>query len=320
MRAIVQDRYGSADVLELGELAVPAPVAGEVRVRVRAASVNAADWHIMRGDPYVARFAAPAVFGATGPKRKVRGRDFAGVVDAVGAGVTRLRPGDQVYGYAGEGEGTFAEFVCVPEDLVDVKPANLTFEQAAAVPLAAGTALVGLRDVARLRPGQSILINGASGGVGTFAVQLAVAFGATVTGVCSTRNVDLVRSLGAAEVVDYRERDFARAGREYDVILDLVGNRSLTDLRRTLTPDGTLVLAGGGVSDGGSLIGPMALIIRGWMVSRFVRHRLEQFTLKPGRDHLVTLRELAEAGKFVPVVDRTFPLGEAAAAVRYVEV
>lgn len=313
MKAIVQDRYGPSDVLRLGEVDPPVAAAGEVLVRVHAASVNARDWHVMRGDPYVARMA----FGLSAPKVRVRGTDFAGRVEAVGAGVTRFRAGDEVYG---EIDAAFAEYVRVPAaGAVEIKPANLTFEQAAAMPLAANTALMGLRDAAQVRAGQRVLINGASGGVGTFAVQIAKAFGAEVTGVCSTRNVELVRSLGADRVVDYTREDFTRDGTQYDVVFDLVGNRSLADCRRALTPTGTLVLAGGGVSEGGSVLGPIRLIVRGQLVSRFVRHRVLTLTAVPGRENLATLRELAESGAVTPVIDRTFPLSEAAEAVRYLE-
>lgn len=315
MKAIVQDRYGPADVLRLGDVEPPVAAAGEVLVRVHAASVNARDWHVMRGDPYLARLA----FGLSAPKVRVRGTDFAGVVEAVGAGVTRFRPGDEVFG---ESDAAFAEYVRVSETgALEAKPANLTLEQAAALPLAANTALMGLRDAAGLRAGQHVLINGASGGVGTFAVQLAKAFGARVTAVCSTRNLDLVRSLGADRVIDYTKEDFARAGEaRYDVVFDLVGNRSLADCRRVLAPGGTVVLSGGGVFEGGSLFGPMGLLTRGRLVSRFVRHRVLVLTAVPSRENLATLRELAESGALTPVIDRTFPFGEAVQAVRYLEV
>jgi NADPH:quinone reductase-like Zn-dependent oxidoreductase len=225
-----------------------------------------------------------------------------------------------VFGDLGDANGAFAEYVCVPDDVVEPKPANLSFEQAAAVPLAGNTALMGLRDVGRVQPGQQVLVNGASGGVGTFAVQIAKSFGADVTGVCSTRNVDLVRSIGADHVIDYTREDFTRNGQRYDVVFDLVGNRSLTELRRALTPAGTLVLSGGGVSSGVSLVGPMGLFIRGELTSRFVRHRLLRLTVIASRDNLAALRELAESGKVAPVIDRTFPLSEVPEAIRYVEV
>lgn len=312
MKAVVQDRYGSSDVLEFKEVDDPVPSDREVLVRVHAAAVNAYDWHFMRGDPYLARLS----IGLGKPKVATRGRDFAGTVEAVGPNVRRLRPGDEVFG---EADGTFAEYVLAPEDLVGPKPANLTFEQAAAVPLAGNTALMGLRDAGRLQAGQRVLINGASGGVGTFAVQLAKAFGAEVTGVCSTRNVELVRSLGADSVVDYTQLDFTRSRQRYDVVFDLVGNRSLAECRRVLTPGGTLVLSGGGVSSGGSVIGPMGLMLRAQVLSRFVRYRLVVLTERLTPENLATLRELAESGKVTPAIDRTYPLSEAAEAIRYLE-
>jgi NADPH:quinone reductase-like Zn-dependent oxidoreductase len=313
MKAIVQDRYGPPDVLELRDVAKPAPGDNEVLVRVHAAAVNALDWHYMRGDPYVAR---PSM-GLLRPKVKIRGRDFAGRVEAVGEGVDRFRPGDEVFG---EADGAFAEYVSAPARAVDPKPANLTFEQAAAIPVAGNTALMGLRDVAQVRPGQRVLINGASGGVGTFAVQIAKSLGAEVTGVCSARNADLVRSIGADHVIDYASEDFSRNGQRYDVVFDLVGNRSLTDCRRALTPEGSLVLSGGGVSEGGSLVGPMALFVKGMLLSRFVPHRLLQFTEKPSSENLAALRELVESGAVAPVVDRTYQLSEVPEAIRYLEV
>ncbi|NUK35360.1 NAD(P)-dependent alcohol dehydrogenase [Streptomyces lunaelactis] len=313
MKAIVQDRYGSPDVLELREVDKPVVADHEVLVRVRTAAVNARDWHLMRGDPYLARL----VLGFGRPKTKIRGTDFAGQVEAVGKDVNRFRPGDEVFG---EADGAFAEYVCAPDDVVEPKPANLTFEQAAALPLAGNTALMGLRDLGRVQPGQTVLVNGASGGVGTFAVQIAKAFGAEVTGVCSTRNVDLVRSVGADHVVDYTREDFTRNGRRYDVVLDLVGNRSLAECRRALTPAGTLVLSGGGVSEGGSLVGPIGLILRGQALSRFVSQRLLVLTATPNKENLAALRELAESGKVTPVIDRTYPLREVPEAIRYLEV
>jgi len=312
MKAIVQDRYGSSDMLRLREVDTPVPAAAEVLVRVHAAAVNALDWHFMRGDPYLARL----TMGFGGPKVKIRGRDFAGRVEAVGPGVERFSPGDEVYG---EADGAFAEYVCVRHDMVEPKPANLTFEQAAAVPLAGNTALMGVRDLGRARPGQRILVNGASGGVGTFAVQIAKSFGAHVTGVCSTKNVDLVRSVGADHVIDYTRADFTRDEQRYDVVFDLVGNRSLTECRRALTTQGTLILSGGGVSEGGSVLGPMGLMMRGKALSRFVRHRLLLLMAKPSGENLATLRDLAEAGKVTPVIDRTYPLSKAPEAIRYLE-
>jgi NADPH:quinone reductase-like Zn-dependent oxidoreductase len=319
MKAIVQQRYGSPDVLALRDVAQPEPAPGEVLVRVHAAAVNARDWHIMRGDPYVARLMTPAVFGRRGPRRPVRGSDIAGRVEAVGRDVTRFRPGDDVYGDLGEADGAFAEYACAPEDAVMSKPANLSFAQAAAMPLAGNTALMGIHGAAGVRAGHRVLVNGASGGVGTFAVQLAKAYGAEVTAVCRTRNVDLVRSLGADHVVDYTREDFTRSGQRYDMVFDLVGNRSLADCRRALTPTGTLVLSGGGVSGGARVVGPVGLILRGAALSRFVRHRILVLQAKRSRENLATLRKLAETGTVVPTIDRTYCLSEVPDAIRYVE-
>lgn len=312
MKAWVQDRYGSTDVLEFAEVERPVPGDREVLVRVHAAAVNAADWHLMRGDPYVARL----VLGLRRPKERIRGRDFAGRVEAVGAGVTDLRPGDEVFG---EAPGAFAEYVCAPEAATERKPAGLTFEQAAAIPLAGNTALMGLRDLGNVKAGGKVLVNGASGGVGTFAVQLAKAFGAEVTGVCSARNAQQVLGLGADRVIDYTRDDFTTGRDRYDLVFDLVGNRSLTELRRVLSPTGALVLSGGGVFEGGSVFGPMGLILKGQLLSRFSGRRIHVLTAEPRRENLATLRELAENGGVTPVVERTYPLAEAARALRYVE-
>ncbi|MER7005354.1 NAD(P)-dependent alcohol dehydrogenase [Dactylosporangium sp. NPDC000555] len=323
MKAIVQQRYGSSETLRLLDVDPPAPAEGEVLVRVRAAAVNARDWHIMRGDPYLARLMMPSMFGRHAPRRQIRGSDFAGVVEAVGAGVTRFAPGDEVYGDLREDDGAFAELVRVPVGFVGHKPAGLTFEQAAAVPLAGTTALVALRDYGRVRAGQHVLINGASGGVGTFAVQLAKAFGATVTGVCSTRNAELIAELGADHVVDYTREDFTRTGERYDVMLDLVGNRTLGECQRVLAGDGTLVLAGGGMSGGGrpSLFGPMALITRATLAARLGNRRIRPLpNVPPSAEVLATLREYLEAGQITPAVDRTYPLHRAAEAMRYLEI
>ncbi|MGI5239605.1 NAD(P)-dependent alcohol dehydrogenase [Dactylosporangium sp. CA-139066] len=322
MKAIVQERYGSAETLRLREVEPPVAGDGEVLVRVRAAAVNARDWHIMRGDPYFARMAMPSNFGRTGPRRTVRGSDLAGVVEAVGPGVTGYEPGDEVYADQREDDGAFAQYARVPVARLGRKPAGLTFEQAAAVPLAGTTALAAVRDAGRVRPGEHILVNGASGGVGTFAVQLAKAFGATVTGVCSTRNAELVAHLGADHVVDYTREDFARAGRRYDVVLDLVGNRTLADYRAVLADDGRLVLAGGGVSGGGrpTVFGPMALLIRASLAARRDKRIVSLNNVPPSAQSLATLREYLESGEVTPAVDRTFPLERAADAVRYLEI
>ncbi|NAS24290.1 zinc-binding dehydrogenase [Herbidospora sp. NEAU-GS84] len=305
MKAIVQDRYGPPDILECRDVPMPTPGPGEVLVKVMAASLNARDWHVLRGDPYLARLS----FGLRAPKQPVLGTDFAGVVVS-GEG---FEPGEEVYGEFG---GAFAEYVAVPARLVDRKPASLTFEQAAAMPLAATTALQGLAGVEK---GQSVLVNGASGGVGTFAVQIAKARGARVTAVCSTRNAGLVASLGADRVVDYRKEDFAATGDRHDVVFDLVGNRSLRDLRRALVPGGTLVVSGGGVFSGGSLFGPLGLIIRARLAAPFVKDRIVVLEAAPSRAALAALRELADAGLVVPAVDRTYELADTVEAIRYME-
>ena len=320
MRAIVQSRYGGPEVLTLAEFDRPVPTADEVLVRVHAAAVNASDWHVLRGDPYIARLMAPAVFGRRGPKRPVRGRDFAGEVEAVGSAVEGLRVGDEVFGDLGLAEGAFAEYAAVPASRVARKPKNLTFEQAAAVPLSASTALLGLRDLAKVHAGQSVLINGASGGVGTFAVQMAKALGAEVTGVCSPRNAAQLQALGADHVIDYTRDDFTRAGMRYDVLFDLVGNRRLRDLRRVVKRGGTILLSGGGSSKGGSVFGPIGRLIAAQASARFVPQRLVPMTGEPAiAEHLAVLRELIEAGRVLPAIDRTYPLEQAPDAIRYLE-
>jgi NADPH:quinone reductase-like Zn-dependent oxidoreductase len=316
MKAIVQDTYGSPDVLEFREVDTPVAKENEVLVQVCAAAVNAYDWHFMHGDPYLARL----MMGLRAPRTKIRGRDFAGRVVAVGKNVTRFTVGDEVFGDLGELNGAFAEYVSAPQNQVERKPANLTFEQAAAVPLAGNTALMGLRDVAKVRSGQRVLVNGASGGCGTFAVQIAKAFGAQVTAVCSTRNVEAAVDLGADHVIDYTQQDFTRIGQRYDVVFDLAGNHTLTGFRRALTPDGVLVLSGGGVYAGGSLVGPMGLLIRSSLLAPVIRQRLGRLTEVPSSENLATLRELIESGKVTPVIDRTYPLSEVPEAIRYLAV
>ncbi|HYO42656.1 MAG TPA: NAD(P)-dependent alcohol dehydrogenase [Candidatus Limnocylindrales bacterium] len=308
MKAITQRTYGSPAVLALTDIDRPSVKDDEVLIRVRAAAVSMADWYLTQGEPYVARLA----FGLRRPRHAVRGRDVAGQVEAVGANVADLRPGDAVY--AEVDTGSFAEFVAVPAALVAPMPVNLTFEQAAAVPWAGGAALQGLRDAGNVQPGQTVLVNGASGGVGTFAVQIARALGAEVTGVCSTRSVDLVRSLGAAHVVDYTREDFTRSGQRYDVIFDLVANRSLADFRRALTPTGTLVVASG---NGGRWFGPLGRMARALLFSPFVGQRLRPFAAKQSKADLGVLRQLIESGQVTPAIDRTFPLSEAPEALRY---
>jgi NADPH:quinone reductase-like Zn-dependent oxidoreductase len=310
VKAIVQDRYGSPDVLELRDIDVPEVKDHDVLIRVRAASVNAADWHFMRGLPYVARLS----LGLIKPKTRVRGRDAAGYIEAVGKSVTRFRPGDEVY--AEVDTGSFAEFTCAPEDVVGLKPANLTFEEAAAVPLAANTALQGLRDRGRVQAGQKVLIYGASGGVGTFAVQIAKAFGADVTGVCRTKKMDMVHSIGADHVIDYTQEDFTQKGQRYDLFFDLVGNRSLSDCRRVLSPEGTLVLSGG---EGGRWIGAVGHLIGSLARGVFMKQKVQPFLAKKSGEDLAVLKELIEAGKIRPVMDRAYPLSEVPGAIRYLE-
>jgi NADPH:quinone reductase-like Zn-dependent oxidoreductase len=317
MRTFRLRSYGSPDVLEPTVVARPVPAAGEVLVRVRGTSVNPYDWHGMRGEPYVARV-IPGVLGLRRPKLSILGCDMAGQVEAVGRGVTRVRPGDDVFALLLRGGG-FGEYVSAHEDLLAPKPANLTYEQAAAVPMAAITALVGLRDCGRLRSGQRVLVNGASGGIGTFAVQLARAFGAHVTGVCSTPNLDLVRSLGAAEVIDYTTTNFTRTGHRYDVVLDNAGGHSAVALRRALTPDGTLVVVGG---PAGRWLQPAGHMFSILAMSPLVSRRIVMAdTGRPAtlKQNLVTLTGLIEDGAVTPVIDRRYPFEEIPAAVRYQE-
>jgi NADPH:quinone reductase-like Zn-dependent oxidoreductase len=308
MKAIVHDRFGPPDVLQLREVAEPRVGEGEVLVRVRAASVNPADWYAMMGVPYVARPQA----GLRRPRSGRVGLDVAGVVAAVGGVVGRFQPGDEVFG---AGTGTLAELAAVPEAGLVHKPANLSFEQAAAVPVAGLTALQGLRDRGRVRPGQQVLVNGASGGVGTFAVQLAKSFGAEVTGVCSTRNLDQARSLGADRVVDYTREDFTRGDRRYDLLLDVAGSRSWPECRRVLTPQATFVLVG--APKGSRLLGPLGHILQIRLASLRASQKVTFFISKAKTEDLVTLQELLEAGTVTPVVERTYALPEAVDALRH---
>jgi NADPH:quinone reductase-like Zn-dependent oxidoreductase len=310
MKAIIHETYGSPDVLELRDVERPVASDGQVLVRVRAASANPLDWHFLRGEPFVMR----AQFGLRLPKRTNVGNDVAGVVETVGKNVSRFKPGDEVFG---DVNGSFAEYVAAPEELLESKPANLTFEQAAAVPVAALTALQGLRDRGGIRAGRRVLIIGASGGVGTFAVQIAKTFDAHVTGVCSTRNVDMVRSLGADDVVDYTKEDFTKRGGTYDVIFQLAGAASPLACRRALRPKGTLLLSSGESS--GRWIGPITRILAALVESPFVGQRLVPFIAKRSADDLRVVKGLIESGKVTPVIDRTYPLSEAADAIRYVE-
>jgi NADPH:quinone reductase-like Zn-dependent oxidoreductase len=311
MKAITYHRYGAPDVLEFQEVDAPVVKDDDVLIRVRAAAANPRDWHFMRGLPYVIR----PQFGLRRPRNRLLGSDVAGQVEAVGANVTRFRPGDEVY--ADVVTGGFAEYACAPEGVVAPKPANLTFEQAAAVPLAALTALQGLRDRGRTQPGQKVLIIGAGGGVGTFAVQIAKWLGAEVTGVCSTGKVDLVRSLGSDHVIDYTREDFVQRGRRYDLVLQLAGTRSPSDCRRALTPTGTLLLSSGESS--GRWVGPIGRIVKAVVLSPFVRQRLVPFEAKRSVEDLRLMTELIEAGTVTPVIDRTFSLGDVPAAMRHLE-
>ena len=311
MRAIVQDRFGPPEVLQLADTGLPEVGADDVLVRVHAAALNPADWHILRGDPLVARLMG---VGLTKPKARVAGIDAAGVVDAVGANVRGLRNGEEVLGFC---RGAFAEYACAAADMVVPKPASLTFEQAAAVPVAATTALRGIRDVGQVKAGQRVLVNGAGGGVGTYAVQIAAALGAEVTGVCSTRNVELVRSIGAAHVVDYTREDFTGGRSQYDVILDNVSNLPLTRLRRALAPKGILVLNGGGSP--GHVFGPVAGILRAVVANAFVSQRLRPLPSRQNQAELLAVTGLIEGGKLMPVVDRIYPLADTVEGLRTVE-
>jgi len=311
MKAIVQDEYGTAEVLELREIDKPQPADDEVLIRVRAAGVDPGVWHLMTGLPYLVRLMG---FGLRKPKTGVRGTDVAGVVEAAGKNVSPFKEGDQVYGTC---DGSFAEYACAKAERLAPKPSNLTFEQAAAVPVSGMTALHGLRDAGKLQPEQKVLIIGAAGGVGTHAVQLAKAFGAVVTGVCSTSKADLVRTIGAEEVIDYTREDFTEGTRQFDLILDTAGRRPLSHLRRVLTPQGTLVIVGG--EGGDRWLGGFQRQIFAPVRSRFTEQKLLGLISKESQQDLLTLKSLIEAGKLTPVIDRTFPLKEAPEAIRYLE-
>jgi NADPH:quinone reductase-like Zn-dependent oxidoreductase len=311
MKSIVQDRYGPApeDVLRLAEIDKPTIRHDEVLVRVHAASVDRGTWHVMAGLPYPIRIAG---FGLRRPKSANPGRSLAGTVEAVGTAVTGFKPGDEVFGISG---GSFAEYARVRTGKLAPKPANLSFGQAAAVPISGSTALQAVRDHGRVQAGQKVLIVGASGGVGTFAVQIAKAYGADVTGVCSTAKVDAVRAVGADHVIDYTREDFADGQHRYDVVLDIGGNRRLSHLRRALTPRGRLVIVGGETD--GRWLGGVDRQLRAHLLSPFVGQKLGTFVASENAEDLMTLRELIESGKITPAVDRTYPLSEVAAAIRY---
>ncbi len=311
MKAIVYHKYGPPDVLELKEVEKPAPKDNEILVKVQAASVGAWDWHTMRADPFIVRLMGG---GFLKPKNKILGSEVAGRVEAVGKNTKQFQPGDEVFGDISEcGLGGFAEYVCAREDALVLKPASTTFEEAATVPIAAGTALRGLRDKGRIQPGQKVLINGASGGVGTFAVQIAKSFGAEVTAVCSTRHLDLVRSIGADQVIDYTGEDFTKNGQRYDLIFAVNGYHPISDYKRALSPKGIYVAAGGSMAQVFQ-----ALLLGPW-ISMTGGKKMGALMPKPNPKDLVFMKELLEAGKVVPVIDRRYPLSEVAEAIRYLE-
>jgi NADPH:quinone reductase-like Zn-dependent oxidoreductase len=314
MKAIVYHDFGSPDVLRLEEIPKPVPNDDQVLVKVRAVAINPLDWHFMEGSPYIARLLG---FGLLKPKEGRLGVDYAGTVEAVGKNVTRFKPGDDVFGGR---DGALAEYVCALADKgMVLKPANVTFEQAASVPIAGVTALQGLRDKGHVKSGDNVLINGASGGVGTFAVQIAKSFGADVTGVCSTRHLELVRSLGADHVIDYTKEDFTKSGQRYDVIIDNVGNRSLLECKRVLKPNGRYVLIGGGGVNDGRWVGPLANPIKMLVITPFVSQQMGMMMAVIDKKDLGVLADLMQTGKVKPVIDRTYPLSQAADAMRYLE-
>ena len=310
MKAAVYTRYGSPDVVQIKDVEKPVPKDNEVLIEVRAASVNPLDWHFMRGTPYFVRILA----GLRKPKITRLGVDVAGQVEAVGRNVTQFKPGDAVFGSC---RGAFAEYVCTSESTLVMKPDNVTFEQAASAPVAAFTVLQGLRDKGQIQPGQKVLINGAAGGVGTFAVQIAKSFGADVTGVCSTRNVDMVRSIGADRVIDYTREDFTKSGQRYDLIFDSVGNHSLLACRRVLNPKGIYIAVGG--PSGRWMIGPLARGITAPVLSRFVSQKLAMVLARPNKEDLTIMHELMETGKVTSVIDKRYRLSEVPEAIRYLE-
>lgn len=307
---MIYTQYGSPDVLQLKEIAKPTPKDDEVLIKVYAAANNAADWHLLRGDPFMLRLA----YGLRKPKNTILGADVAGRVEAVGSQVKQFKPGDEVFGdISGCGFGAFAEYVCARENVLVRKPVNLSFEQAAAVPLAGVTALQALRNQGQLRAGQTVLINGASGGVGTFAVQIAKALGAEVTAVCSTKKVAMVRSIGADHVIDYTQEDFTQNGKQYDLILAANGSRSLFEYRRILKPQGIYVMTGGATKQ------MMQAILLGPLLSMSGSQKIGNLLARPNQTDLAFIKELLESGKVVPVIDRCYPLGELPAAIRYLE-
>jgi len=311
MQAIVQDKYGSADVLEPRDVEIPQPGDNDLLIRVHAAGVDPGVWHLMTGQPYLVRVMG---FGFRKPKIRIRGTDAAGTVEAAGRNVTWFKQGDPVYGTC---DGSFAEYACAKAERFASKPANLSFEQAAAVPVSGMTALNGLRDAGKIQPEQKVLIIGAAGGVGTYAVQLAKAFGGVVTGVCSTSKAELVRAIGAEEVIDYTREDFTDGAHQFDLILDTAGRRPLSHLRRALTPQGTLVIVGG--EGGDRWLGGFQRQIFAPLRSLLTEQKLLGLMSKERQQDLLTLKDLIEAGKLKPVIDRTFPLSEAPQAIGYLE-
>lgn len=310
MKAMVYTQYGPPDVLQLKEVEKPTPQANEVLIKIHAASVNAADWHVLKADPFIARFDA----GLFKPKFPILGADIAGVVESIGTAVTQFKPGDEVYADLSHcGWGGFAEYVAVPENVLALKPTNLSFPEAASVPMAALTALQGLRDKGQIRAGQKVLINGASGGVGTFAVQIAKSFGTHVTAVCSTSKMDMVRSIGADDVIDYTKEDFTRNGQQYDLILAANGYHSLFAYKRALAPNGIYVMTGGTLSQ------IFQAMLLGSLVSKFGPKKMYGVLARPDPNDLAYMKDLIEAGKVTPVIDRCYPLAETAEAIRYVD-
>ncbi len=312
MKAIIYTQYGSPDVLQLKEVGKPTPKENEVLVKIHAASANPLDWHFMRGAPFLARLEA----GLFKPKNPMLGADIAGRVEAVGSRVTQFQPGDDVFGDISlNGLGGFAEYACTHEDALALKPTNISFEEAAAVPVVGFTTVQGMRDKGQIQSGQKVLVNGASGGIGTFAVQYAKAFGAEVTGVCSTRNLDMVRSIGADHVIDYTQEDFTKNGQGYDLIYDTVGNRSVADYKRALNPNGTCVVAGFT-----TLSHLFQVIVVGGLVSKIGSQKIGIMgSAQSNKKDLIYIKELLETGKVVPVIDRRYPLSETAEALRYLE-
>ncbi len=308
MKAITYPRYGGPEVLQLKEVPSPTPKDKEVLVKVHAASVNPLDWHLMRGTPYLVRL----ISGLFRPKVKILGADIAGTVEAVGSQVTQFKAGDEVYGEVSK--TGFAEYSCVQEKLLAHKPATITFEMAAAIPVAALTALQGLRDHGNIQPGQQVLINGASGGVGTFAVQIAKAFGAEVTGVCSTRNVETARAIGADHVIDYKLEDFTQNGKQYDLILDMVANYTAAEYKGSLSPGGNCVVVGFSTASH-----MMKIMLASSKKAQAHKQNILTFTAKPNQADLIFLNSLLETGKVVPVIDRSYPLAQTAEAIAYLE-